>query len=203
MPFKAAPLRDNFEDKTLAFCWNYLCNPDSINYSLSARSGFLRLRCSTLTLDSPGSPTFVGRRQQHIRFQASTAIDVSGLTDGSEAGLTIYMSTRYHYDLSSRRTANGLQLVLTYNLGWLTHIEKMIPLQSSRIILQVTGTPDTYNFSYSDKGKDFTPLGTIDTRFLSTETAGGFTGIFLGLYAQGSTKNDSHADFDWFEYKPL
>lgn len=42
----------------------------------------------------------------------------------------------------------------------------------------------------------------MDVRFLSSETAGGFTGVFLGLFAQEKSDNKSIADFDWFDYNP-
>jgi alpha-N-arabinofuranosidase len=41
------------------------------------------------------------------------------------------------------------------------------------------------------------------TRDLSSEKAGGFTGVFLGLYATGNGQKSARpADFDWFEYRP-
>jgi alpha-N-arabinofuranosidase len=39
----------------------------------------------------------------------------------------------------------------------------------------------------------------MDYRYLSTEVIGGFTGVMLGLFAQGED-GDGYADFDWFEY---
>lgn len=41
----------------------------------------------------------------------------------------------------------------------------------------------------------------MNTRYLSTETAGGFTGTFIGLYA---VSPDNHGDgiFDYFDYIP-
>ena len=39
----------------------------------------------------------------------------------------------------------------------------------------------------------------IDTTFLSSETAGGFTGVYLALYVS-SLMEDGYADFDWFDY---
>ena len=40
----------------------------------------------------------------------------------------------------------------------------------------------------------------MDFRYLSTEVIGGFTGVMLGLFAQGV---GGYADFDWFEYTTL
>ena len=42
------------------------------------------------------------------------------------------------------------------------------------------------------------------TRYLSTEVAGGFTGVYLGMYATSNgQERTAPADFDWFEYHPI
>ena len=51
----------------------------------------------------------------------------------------------------------------------------------------------------SHDGHSFTTLSKMDYRYLSTEVIGGFTGVMLGLFAQGED-GDGYADFDWFEY---
>jgi len=39
-------------------------------------------------------------------------------------------------------------------------------------------------------------------RYLSSETVGGFTGVYVGMYATGNGKaSNAFADYDWFEYK--
>ncbi|GHT12699.1 hypothetical protein AGMMS4956_07700 [Bacteroidia bacterium] len=44
-------------------------------------------------------------------------------------------------------------------------------------------------------------LGKLDTRYLSTEVAGGFTGVMIGLYASSNSKpSKAKAFFDWFDY---
>lgn len=44
-----------------------------------------------------------------------------------------------------------------------------------------------------------TLLIAVCTNIASTEVIGGFTGVMLGLFAQGED-GDGYADFDWFEY---
>jgi beta-xylosidase len=40
-------------------------------------------------------------------------------------------------------------------------------------------------------------------RYLSSEVAGGFTGVYVGLYATGNGRPASApAHFDWFDYEP-
>jgi alpha-N-arabinofuranosidase len=41
----------------------------------------------------------------------------------------------------------------------------------------------------------------METRYLSSEVAGGFTGVYLGMFASGNGKiSTAPAGFDWFEY---
>jgi hypothetical protein len=46
-------------------------------------------------------------------------------------------------------------------------------------------------------------LGQALTRDWSSETIGGFTGVYFGRFATGNwQKSSTLADFDWFEYDP-
>ena len=55
---------------------------------------------------------------------------------------------------------------------------------------------------FSEDGKKYNLIGTGDTRYLSSETVSGFTGIMIGLWAQSASEK-SWADFDYFEYKGM
>ena len=68
--------------------------------------------------------------------------------------------------------------------------------------LRVKGNNEFYSFEYATDGKNFRKLDKMNTRYVSTETAGGFTGIILGLYAVAtSDSSKAHADFEYFEYE--
>ncbi len=205
VPVAKKLVRTDFDTPKLGLEWNYNCAPRTENYSLTEREGWLRLRPSKVTINESDSPTWLGRRQQHIDFSAKTKLDASGLKDGDEAGLTVFMSKDSHYDLAVRKRDGKLSLVLKYKLSRLEHTEKEIPLKSSVVYLLVGGTKDAYTFSYytEDYKVYGPPLGTIDTTFLSSETAGGFTGVYLALYAQTAGEPGGHADFDWFDYYPI
>jgi alpha-N-arabinofuranosidase len=46
-------------------------------------------------------------------------------------------------------------------------------------------------------------LATAETRYLSTQVAGGYTGVYFGLYATASGEvSGSKAFFDHFDYRP-
>jgi len=206
LPQTKAPeksIKVDFKESKLGNEWNYLCNPNLDNYSLTEREGYLRLKASTITLANIDSPTFIGRRQQHINFRATTILDYSNLKENSEAGITTYMASNYRYDLSIKRANNKDILTLSYYLGSLRHIEKEVELSDTKVYLRVEGNNDIYSYYYSTNDEEYRNLGNIDTRFLSTETAGGFTGIYLGLFAQSKNADNSYVDFDWFEYVPF
>ena len=62
--------------------------------------------------------------------------------------------------------------------------------------------PDRYELSFRDSSGHH-PLGAAPTAPLSSESAGGFTGVYIGLFASNpSSARMAPADFDWFEYEP-
>lgn len=51
--------------------------------------------------------------------------------------------------------------------------------------LRITSDKEYCYLMTSTDGINFTQLAKMEYRFLSTETIGGFTGVVLGLFAQG------------------
>ena len=62
-------------------------------------------------------------------------------------------------------------------------------------------SPAAYIFSYALAGSEPRELASGEARYLASEVAGGFTGVYFALY---TTSNGAQAtvpaDFDWFEY---
>jgi len=47
-------------------------------------------------------------------------------------------------------------------------------------------------------------IGTLPTAPLSSESASGFTGVYIGMYAEGARQQAMPAaDFAWFDYQPI
>ena len=165
------------------------------------RSGYLRMKASEKTIDQVGTLTFIGRRQTEPRFQATTAIDVSSLKEGGEAGITAYAAHTNHYDVVVE-CRGGRKYVKAYiRIGQVRHVEKEFPLNTDLIYLRIEGDYNYYHLSYSEDNHRFLPLGKMEYRYLSTETIGGFTGVHLGLFAQQAKgKSGGSVDVDWFRY---
>lgn len=196
------PVRTLFNRQGLSPEWVWLQNPAADNYQFTGKA--LRLKGIRAGLDqSEVSPTFVARRQEHIRFTATASLSLKNAAQGDEAGLSLFRETHSHYDLFLRQDADGQQcVVLRYRLGALQHTEQAVPVKGGKVQLRITGTPDMYGFEYSVDGKRFQQIGAMDTRYISTETAGGFTGTVIGLYATATEEpSASYGEFEWFDYK--
>ena len=203
-PVKELSYSTDFSEKKLGFEWNYLRNPSTNNYSLTENPGHLRLKSSPVKLDDIDSPTFVGRRQEHVAFTATTSVDLFDSQVGDESGVTVFMNNKSHYDLLLKQTSNGKRsIVLRYRLGELTHTATEITIPKAKVYFQVKGNADFYSFAYSTDGNLFHELNRMDARYLSSETAGGFTGIYLSLFVTSQNEHSkAFADFDKFTYLP-
>lgn len=209
-PYPDMPSKDDFTTPTPGLQWNYIYNPVTSNYSLSEKPGFLRLKGSDATLsDEKKTVTFVGRRQQHEEFSASTLLHFTPTNQADEAGLTVFMDFKHHYDFSVKNVEGRRMLLLTYNVGMIKHVEKQIPLGDGPVELKVEGSVSAgyfsanyYTFHFRQGTGVFEEVAKAEAKYLSTETTGGFTGVYLGLFATGNGQSSTtHADFDWYEYQ--
>lgn len=208
-PSLPAPVRqqnyarhDAFDGPQLGFAWNYLHNPVAANYSMTQRPGYLRLRGAEANLGKPDNLTFIGRRQQHFNFEASTELEFNPQAAQQVAGLTLFKDGSHHYQLSIQFEGARRVLVLSYDLGKIHQEAQRADLVPGAVKLRVSGDKDTYVFSYAQGGSNWQELGQADTRYLSSVTAGGFTGVYIGLYASAKSAPAAPADFDWFDYRP-
>jgi alpha-N-arabinofuranosidase len=71
------------------------------------------------------------------------------------------------------------------------------------IELRIVAEREQYVLQYVLSGGSPVEVARVETRYLSKEVAGGFTGVYFGMYATGNGKrSESAACFDWFDYEP-
>lgn len=203
LPFKAKSTIDNFDTSNLDYQWQYLRNPISKNYTLLERKGNLRISASPYTLNDTKAVSFIGRRQTAHNFNTATTLELVSESENEEAGITLYQNNTHHYDFLLKRKGGSYILQLRVAVGSLTYIAAEQEIADNKATLRITGTPLSYSFSYLDtKADKYQALKTLDTRYLSTEVAGGFTGVMIGLYATSNgKKSDAKAYYNWFDYK--
>ena len=158
--------------------WCYMRRPAFANYKLEENKAVLY--GTDITLDEIDSPTFLAIRQRD--FEGTLTCDLT--VEGGEAGVTVYMCENEHYEVAIREGESGYEGILKLNIGGIKHIQTAIPLTSGSAQLEITYDNFNYNFSVVDDGKK-TMLGSGQTKYLSSEVSGGFTGVLFGLYAIG------------------
>lgn len=183
----------------------FMRKPDSTAFSLSKKAG-LTLKLKSETIMDMESPSFVGKRQQHLYNTVETKIDFAPVVYSEKAGLTIFQSESNFYFMA-KSINNGKDVIQLFkgnprerNMELIT--EAPLDTKSSKLHLKINAEGDTYDFYYSADGKNWSLLkDKVDAKFVSTKTAGGFVGCIYGMYATSSGEQSSNsASFKFLKY---
>ncbi len=197
-PWPAASTRDDFKGPTLSPHWTHLGTPVSEHYRLGG-SG-LTLTGSASRLQDGPPVTFLGRRQEHLRCTLSTRLNFEPGAEGEEAGMTIWMNPRHHYDLFLTRREGQRGVAVRCRIGDLEVQTAFVPVADGPVTLRVVADPLRYALSLVLEDGTSSVLDTALARYLAPEVAGGCTGVFFALYAVGS--GDRPALFEWVDLQP-
>ncbi|MFF7446568.1 MULTISPECIES: family 43 glycosylhydrolase [unclassified Streptomyces] len=192
-------VRDDFTAPGLGPEWAGLRGPVDDLVAPHPGTGGLTIRLSPEPLTSTGTPAFIARRQQHLRMRASTRLGLSASAPGQEAGLAVFQNHHQHATVAlTVDTAGAPQVVLTVREAGVATRLAAVPVTDTEVVLAVDSDDSAYTFLVHDNAA-WTTLGSVERPFFSTERAGGFVGVHLGLYGIGDT---GEAHVRWFEYSP-
>jgi xylan 1,4-beta-xylosidase len=198
--------RDEFETDTLGYEWMFLRTPYEMWYSLEKRKSCLTLKVRPETCSERVNPSFIGRRQQHLKGYGSVALSFHPTTENEKAGLQIFQNEFRFYFLC-QSIHNGKSVVQLFKSG----IKSKCPMEliaenelvdnDKLLKLKIEAINDVYKFYYSQDDVWELLKGDLDAKFLSTREAGGFVGCVYALYATSLNRSSmGEAHFDWFEY---
>jgi alpha-N-arabinofuranosidase len=211
VPTKTLPLqapeafvpREEFNQPTLDYNWNFLRNPLAGSWSLSKQPGKLVLAGNKNSLNDIAAPAWVGRRQQHINCSMTTQMEFTPTAINEEAGVTIYLNLLHHYDFALTKRGNSNALIIRKTIGDITTEAAVIPIKGTQIFLKIDADKDRYIFSYSTDDKQYALAGEANPQYLGTEIATAFTGVYFALYSTGNGKNcKNNAVFEYVDYLP-
>jgi xylan 1,4-beta-xylosidase len=192
---------ENFESDSLPPVWNFYRNPQNDCWSLVDKPGSLTLYGQSCTLNDSEAPAFVGRRQQYFNCSIYTLMEFSPNEVGEEAGLTVFMNENYHYDIAKTRQQGKSVILFRRHVGSLWKVEKEIEYNESSVVFTVKASDTCFTFSYTSVTGEETVIGSGETSLLSSQVAGGFTGVYFALYATGNGKmSTAPAHFNYFHY---
>ncbi|SEO52483.1 alpha-N-arabinofuranosidase [Amphibacillus marinus] len=206
--YKSKPSKHyTFNGTKLDLDFNFLRNPDETTWSLNDQEDSLTLFGAATTLNEHDSPAFIARRQAHHTCTIETLLDFTATTNNEEAGLAIYMNNKFHYELVKTNDNGSPVIALRKSIADVSVIAQTKTINSDQVILGVKADPYQYTLyakEIDSKGTivDEFELGTAECGMLSTEVAGGFTGVYIGMYASGNGKASTvPAQFKWLDYK--
>ncbi len=202
---------DDFDAAALSLQWNFLRTPRETWWSLTVRPGFLRMRLRPVRLGEKANPCFLGRRQQHMTFTATTELRFAPDDDGQAAGLALVQSDDWHFRLAVVREPQGLMIRLhQVKAGVETVLAEAELLDANAmtagippLVLRVEAEEQQLRFLCGlNEEKLAVLLDGVDARMLSTDMAGGFVGTYVGLFAEGENPTgQAVADFGSFTYE--
>ena len=153
-----------------------------------------------------GSPSFIGKRQQHLYNTIETSLHFTAANANEKAGLTIFQSESNFYFLA-KSVEDGkpvIQLLKSNGKSKSMELVKQTVLEKSagNIYLKIEAKGDRYDFYYGIDNKNWILLEeNVDAKFVSTKTAGGFVGCIYGMHATSSGKPGTNsASFKYLKY---
>ena len=175
--------------------WIHIQNPLADRYEVTLK-GVLRLHASA-PLQENKKPTFIGRRQESPNVEIVTHVTLNAGKESAEAGLSVYQSPDGMQNLSVVKSDSGYAVKMEARVMSIVD-KKLVSIKGNSAYLRVSSDGLKYVYEYSVDGKTWTQLAAHNTSLLSSETVGGFTGVVIGMYAQGEPTVS--ADFSCFRY---
>jgi len=187
-------VREEFNGTRLAPYWMMLRTPRERWWAL--RGGALSLQARPDDVASKGQPSFVGRRQQHLRATFTTEMRFAPARAGDRAGLVAFQSENFFYAMTVT-LADGKPVVQVERRAGANEAPTIVaskPLAAgvgAPVYLRIDANNDRYGFSFATERDRWIPvLENADGRMLSTKGAGGaganFTGVVVGMYAHAA-----------------
>ena len=221
-PEAAIVKADDFSEPKLGLHWQWNHNPVDAAWSLTERSGFLRLKTNRVVNTLYLAPNTLTQRREGPQCSGSIIIDCAKMKDGDCTGLAAFNSDTGALVIKKNGKKLSLQMVeMTCQLSdkdkEVTSFEEKVieetPLATSTIWLRIDadfrpsqgqgmrrmGGADCANFFYSLDGTHWTKIGTENYR-LGFDWRRFFMGTKFGLFIYATKKAGGYVDIDEFCY---
>jgi beta-xylosidase len=199
-PITALPTSDEFDKEILGMQWGWNHNPDSSKWSLTRRSGYLRLTTGKVASHFRDARNTLTQRMftyyaDAIPTLGVTKIEVDNMKDGDVAGLAVFQDP---YAYIAVKQLQGTKYIVMVNNG--LEIASAV-LKSTTVYFQASAHYDTDNvtFSYSIDNKKFMALGDVLNMKFNLSV---FTGNKFCLFNYATKAPGGYVDFDWFRMSP-
>jgi len=186
--------------------WRYVRQVDSSKYVVC--DSVLRLYGNVAELKDSGAATFIGLPQTSEHVEAETLLTTFDDENGDEAGLAVYWSDSCYVQAYLNNIRGEHRIKLRFQLKshqWMMAEQHLEHRRIEKVWFRVTCDGDFYRFYYSEDGKKYHLLESVEKMLLSPAIAQGNGELLVGMYAYtGSVKLQmgySYADFRYFDFK--
>lgn len=167
----------------------FIRTPRTQFYEISGKG--LALTARKETIESMSNPSFIGHRQTSSQFAVQASMAFTPEETGDFAGLVVFQNDQCYIRFGKTIGPDGNRVLMlrAKSLGKVK-AAKVVTIPDNRkdseVELKVeSNEASDYVFSYRFKGeKEWINVGgPVDATYLSTATAGGFSGVVIGMYA--------------------
>jgi alpha-N-arabinofuranosidase len=188
---------DNFDSDTLVFRWVSLRAPTSPWYTTSKSAKALFLEPRAELLSGQGNPSYLAVRQQNNDFSCSVSLSAQPKTADCVAGLVAFQNERHYFAINAKIDSGHITALSLEQpsggrgpggagRGAPPNIlaTQELPDKLASVELKIEAAGSITKCFYKADGGEFAQLGQdLQSSFLSTDTAGGFQGVTLGIFA--------------------
>lgn len=198
--FKKEPVRDEFDENSLRFCWNFLRTPFEKWYQLENGKLIINVRPNSVSEDT--NPSLIARRIEHFNFTAQLSMEFNPRKQ-EEAGMIVLQNGSHHYKVVLCKDSNRNVIKLVKREGGKEETVANIQWKTKKCFIKLVAQGLDYQFYIGDSEENMQALGSKqDASLNSSNKAGGFIGPFIGMYANSNgEKSTNKAYFDFFEYQ--
>ena len=170
----------------------------------TARGDGWDLTMRPTTLSEPGTPAFLGVRQQHQDVDVRATVR-AGLAAGEDVGLAVRQSEDDHVRLFLTG-GDGRRVLAVHRRGGvetsLGELSLADPADAS-VTLTVSARGQVYALLAGPAGEEPATVAVLDGRTLDSVATGGFLGLWIGAYATSNGRpTTTVARVEAFEYVP-
>jgi len=198
---------DNFDSDKLHYRWVGIRGPGSKWYAISKEDKALYIQPRADLLSNQSNPSYLGTRQQNNNFSCTVSMMAQPDTKDCIAGLVAFQDDDNYYAINVKVESGKLTEVAfekpsapvrggrggrgtrgtrgaTQPQAIEPQVSKTLPNNIKSIELKIEGEGPITRLYYKTGNGQFTQLGDdLESSFLSTDTAGGFQGVTLGMFA--------------------
>ncbi|WP_339224194.1 glycoside hydrolase 43 family protein [Paenibacillus sp. FSL H8-0332] len=199
---KPLVISDEFEytENRLALQWQWNHNPDNGLWSVTERTGCLRLRTGRITDDVLLARNTLTQRTEGPACSAETLLYLGGMNEGDRAGMVALQ-----YEYGTVEAVAGEQGQFTVNMCVRSddgvEVVESIPFTGGHICFRIEFNfkdgVDEARFFYSGRGEVWHPIGqTLHMKYSLNH----FMGYRIGLFNYATRQPGGYADFEYFRY---